>query len=477
MSTPRSKITADLVSTLGSRLQNTKVVTETSPDYGECIARWSDTAVKRAGVVLFPSTAQDISIVVKFVQEHNIDLAVKCGGHSVSGTSSSDGGIVIDLGRMRGVTVDAATKVITAQGGALWADVDNAAAEYGLATVGGTVNHTGIGGLTLGGGYGWLSGRYGMVVDNLLSANLVLADGSVVTASSTENPDLFWAVRGAGHGFGIAVEFQYRCYEQKGEVFSGLLTFTPDKLELVLDFLNSLSEELDANTAAVFMLGQPPGALVPIVAVAPIYIGPEEEARNKFKPLFALGPELDKTYMMPYVKLNALFADMTAYGGRKTFKGTFFLKPVRPAFVRSILDNFTTKLQSDSDLLGSAIVLEFMDMRKVCEVPLSSTAVANRSMNTLNGIVGLRWKESSNDAQHREYARQLQALFKEELDSQLKERNITPDGVPQYLNYAEPGDIAVPEIFGDNTTRLQKLKAQYDPGCLFSKMLSITPVT
>ncbi|KAK2791613.1 hypothetical protein FQN53_000006 [Emmonsiellopsis sp. PD_33] len=476
MASSRLPITSDLVSTLASSLHNTTVVTPSSPGYEESIARWSDAAVKQAGVVLLPVTSEDISIAVKFVQEHHIDLAVRGGGHSVSGTSSSDGGVVIDLSRMRAVTVDIDKKIITAQGGALWADVDTAAAEHGLATVGGTVNHTGIGGLTLGGGYGWLSGRHGMVVDNLLSATVVLADGQIVTASSTENSDLFWALRGAGHNFGVVVEFQYRAHEQPNEVFAGVVSFTIDKLEAVIEVLNSLMEEPDANTAAVCGIGIPPLAPGVMVSVMPFYNGLEEEAKKVFAPLFALGPAVDQTTMIPYAALNGVINGMAGHGGRKTLKGIFFAKPLRPAFIRSVVENFEKKLQTDPDLAASMILLEFLDMRKVCEVPISSTAVVNRSTQTLNSVLFFRWEDPSKDAQHREYSRQLQNMFREELEARMQDGNLAADTVPQYLNYAEPGDSAVPEIFGGNKAKLENLKAQYDPQSLFSKMNAITPV-
>ncbi|PGH16189.1 hypothetical protein AJ79_01956 [Helicocarpus griseus UAMH5409] len=473
----RAPLTAELLSTLESRLVDTRVITKSSPDYQESIARWSDAAVKQAGAVLLPSTPEDISTILKFVQEHNIDFAVKGGGHSVSGASSSEDGIVIDLDRMRAVTVDTEKRIITAQGGAYWADVDTAAAKHGLATVGGTANHTGIGGLTLGGGFGWLSGRYGMVVDNLLSATLVLANGQIVTTSFTENPDLFWAVRGAGHNFGVAVKFQYRCYEQKNDIFSGLISFTPDKLESVVETLNTIFLEPQMDAAAICVLSRPPGAPVPMVSVLPFYNGPEEVARSHFKALFDLKPVVDQTAMFPYVKMNGLTNPMTTHGNRKTLKGTVFAKPLRPSFARSVLNGFTAKLQTDPDLAGSAIILEFYDMRKVDEVSNTSTAVANRSSKILNGVIVLRWKESSNDAKYREYGRQLLATFKDELSTRLAERNLTAEGVSQYMNYAEPGDATVSEIFGQNIVRLQQLKAQYDPNCIFDKYHAIKPIS
>lgn len=146
-----------------------------------------------------------MSKLVAFASKYQLELAVKGGGHSTGGTSATSGGLVIDLAKMRRVTVDAEKKIVTAEGGALWCDIDVAAAEHGLATVGGTVNHTGIGGLTMGGGFGWLSGLYGAVVDNLVGAMVVIANGQILNTSETENAELFWAIRGAGHNFGVAV--------------------------------------------------------------------------------------------------------------------------------------------------------------------------------------------------------------------------------------------------------------------------------
>ncbi|KAI4159782.1 MAG: hypothetical protein LQ342_006293 [Letrouitia transgressa] len=210
-----------LLKRLQASLKTSKLLTPGSEGYATKIKRWADTAEKEAAAILLANSTADISSTLLFAQEHNIDFAICGGGHSTSGSSSSEGGIVIDLSLMRQVTVDPSVMTITAQGGCLWVDVDEAAGKYGLATVGGTVNHTGIGGLTLGGGYGWLSGYHGLAIDNLLSVRMVLADGSLVTASDAENPDLFWAVRGAGQSFGVTVEFTYRAHEQKDPVWAG----------------------------------------------------------------------------------------------------------------------------------------------------------------------------------------------------------------------------------------------------------------
>jgi FAD/FMN-containing dehydrogenase len=179
-----------------------------------------------------------VSKAVLFAVANNLELATKGGGHATSGSSSTEGGLCIDLSLMRDVSVDVAANTVTAQGGCVWEDVDNAAAEHGLAAIGGTVNNTGIGGLTLGGGQGYLTAQVGLVIDNLLAVEMVLADGSVVTASEKSNPDLFWAVRGAGAAFGVATSFVYRAHEQKNPVWAGLVFFPTTHLEEVIKHAN-----------------------------------------------------------------------------------------------------------------------------------------------------------------------------------------------------------------------------------------------
>ena len=172
--------------------------------YERSLLRWSHAAIRRAALVVQPTSALEVSISVKYATENDISLVVMGGGHSTSGASSSDGGMVIDLRRINSVQVDPTGQSVTFGGGCKWKEVDEACSQHGLATVGGTVNDTGVGGLTLGGGYGWLSSKYGLTIDNLLEVEVVLADGSVNTASEQENADLFWALRGAGQNFGVS---------------------------------------------------------------------------------------------------------------------------------------------------------------------------------------------------------------------------------------------------------------------------------
>ncbi|KAK9857404.1 FAD linked oxidase [Penicillium brevicompactum] len=459
------------IEALKSRLDNATIYTPDSENYKQSLIRWSDTGIKPAGVVVQPTQASDISVALLWAQENAIEVAVKGGGHSTAGTSSSAGGLVIDLSRMNGVTVDTSRKTITAQGGATWREVDETGAAHGLAAVGGTVNHTGVGGLTLGGGYGWLSGQYGLTIDNLLSATVVLADGRVVKASLSENEDLFWGLRGAGYNFGVVVDFTYQAYEQKDPVYSGLLAYTPDKLEGVIGALNAILTEPDSRLGAMCAFALSPDGSGPMILVVGFFNGSREEGESKFASFTTLEPVLNTLDLIPYSMVNTLQNPQATYGDRKTLKGIFYQPALDPKFARVIFNDFMSKIQSEPDMATSAILLEFYDMRKTCEVPLESTSLASRNF-TQNGLISLRWTDATKDLEHRAWAREAQDKWKAELDAKSSDQG-DESNVPQYINYAEPGDSAVSSIYGQNLGRLQGLKVKYDPNNVFHKMHAI----
>jgi hypothetical protein len=338
---------------------------------------------------------------------------------------------------MRTVEVDPEQKTITAQGGALWADVDSAAAEHGLATVGGTVNHTGVGGLTLGGGYGWLTGVYGLTIDNLLEAELVLADGSIVTASHTENQDLFWAVRGAGACFGVATKFVYKAYEQKNQIWAGLLCFPPPLLEKVFEFANQQVEIIGGKHSMVVAFGAPPPAHQPLVLVVVMYNGSESEGREFFAPLFKLGPLMDTTTMMPYPSLNGMVNAMMPHGDRKNQKGSVFLYPLDPAFAQSVLDDFVAFTKRVPDAGRTVILFEYTSPHQWMKVSPTDTAFANRG-NYCNVLIQPTWSAKENDMLTREWAREMASKFQTEFKRKKGEKDIdksTMEAVAAYSNY------------------------------------------
>ncbi|KAJ5139451.1 FAD linked oxidase N-terminal [Penicillium atrosanguineum] len=470
-----SRISATAINALRNQLVTATLLTPDSSGYEESLIRWSDTGMKRAGVVVQPVEPMDIRAALLWAQDHGVEIAVKGGGHSTAGTSSSEGGLVIDLSRMNQVTVDPEAKTITAQGGATWQEVDQAGAAYELVTVGGTVNHTGVGGLTLGGGYGWLSGQYGLTIDNLLSATVVLADGNVVKASATEHPDLFWGLRGAGYNFGVVVDFTYQAYVQKNPVYTGVLGYPIEKLESVVEQLNATLANPDPRSGAMSIFAHAPDGSGPIIVVICFYNGTREEGQERFSAFTALNPVLNTLDMVPYPVVNTLQNPQARYGDRKSFKGVFYEPPLDPKFVRSILNDLLSKIEKDPDLAPSAIILEFINMRKICDVPLADTALASRN-STQNGIIFLRWTNSMKDQDHRSWAREIQSKWKIELDARARDDS-QGENVPQYINYAEPGDSVVTNIYGANLPRLQTVKSKYDPKNVFHKMHPIPLLT
>ena len=255
---------------------------------------------------MFPKDERDVSRALKFATSNKVPLSIKCGGHNPSGASSITDGLCIDLSRyFNTARVDPEKRLVYVGGGAIWKTVDHATIAHGLATPGGTVNHTGVGGLILGGGYGYLSGQYGLVIDNLVQATVVTADGSVVTASPTSHPDLFWGIRGGGCNFGIVTEFVLKVYPQRKTVFAGQVIFPPPLLGKVCEAVDKWWPEAKEQEAMLLALTRGPDGQVrieisfclgvnshssqPMGVLALFYNGSEEEGRANFKQFYDIG--------------------------------------------------------------------------------------------------------------------------------------------------------------------------------------------
>ena len=412
---------------------------------------------------LLPSTAKSIALVLPYLSQHNIDVAVKGGGHSTGAASSTDAGLAIDLANLNQVTVDPNARTVKAGGGANWGEVDEALATHGLGTVGGTVSDTGVGGLTLGGGYGWLSGLYGLTVDNLISARVVLANGQILTASKEDNPDLFWGLRGAGQNFGVTVEFEFQAFPIE-RIWGGMLVFPPPLLPKIVGAWNDILPGLQGRGAGSIGFARPPPAGGQVAVIVPIvFVGSEEEGTTAFKPLLDLGPLVNDVKDRPYMEANRLLAP--PIGLRVSMKGTSFSFPVRPEFAQQLLESFTAFTETTTDAAGSLILLELFDPKIVCErASNTDTAFANRG-NHLNAMVGPFWTDPANDAVCRQWARDMTAIFNEELEASRKkgETDAGRDAVMLYGNY-DHYDKKGSDIFGVNYPKLAELKRKYDPG-------------
>ena len=443
-----------LAKELKESLGDARIVTPESGEYKESLVRWSEVAERdavgtrewqparklmseRQGIVVFVRSAEHISTAIKLSKKHHIEIAVSGGKHSSGGAASTAGGLVIDLAEMRNVTIDEQKKTLNVQGGAVWKDVDEAAAEYGLATVGGTVNHTGVGGLTLGGGYGWLSGRYGLTIDNLLKVTIVLADGSITTASETVNADLFWAVRGAGQCFGVVADFTYQGFEQKNQVWAGQMLFPAAKcLDAIVQFANNFAERNDPNAAMAVGLTAPPMMKEIAINTSVFYNGPQEQAEATFGPLLKLEPVLKTAQMRPYSEVNSMLNPLVPYGGSKLSKGASFVAPLRPDFIRSLIAELEAVHKEVPAAKRTLINMEFHSPDIWCKTPPGTMSYANRGKH-MNVLIMPFWSKREDDQTIRSFVKRIAAMYDAELEKIREERGHPKDmaNILEYGNY------------------------------------------
>ncbi|GJF00870.1 FAD-dependent oxidoreductase [Phanerochaete sordida] len=353
------------------------VTSQDGKAYDEAVRRWADNAQRQAKVVVLPRTSEDVSKAIRYAVANDLEIAIRGGGHSCSGASSSDG-LVIDLRHFASVSVDQDKRLLIVGGGAIWETVDREAAKYGLATVGGTVNHTGVGGLTLGGGYGWLTGDYGLALDNVVQAEVVIANGDILTCNAMENTDLFWAIRGGGSNFGVITAFVFQAHPQPNLIWSGLTVFAPDNLPAIVQASQKISKLPPKGRTSCIIFSCPRPALEPAIVFLPFYNGPEEVGRAMFKPILDIGPLTDMTRQMPYEQQNALFNDVTPVGGRKLMKSAYIGAEIDEGVIMNLFRAFVKLLEQYRELKPSIIVVDLHPFQKIMEVPPDGTAFANR---------------------------------------------------------------------------------------------------
>lgn len=324
------------------------------------------------------SCPEEVSKVVKFATKHRIPIAIQGRAYSTSASSSTHGGIVIDLSKMCQIVVDSKSHIVTAEAGATWEEVDETAANFQLAVVGCTTNQTSVGGTALGGGYGWLTGRYGLVIDNILSLKMVLADGRIVNVSDEENSDLFWAVRGAGQDFGIATSLTFRAHPQPNEVFGGVLYFTLDKLPNIVDFVNKFEQQSTGNEALFFGFKRPPVGEETMIFMIPFYNGSLPYALEFFKPILTLEASINETSMMPYPRMNTLMNKAAEFGGRKSIDGSNFTLPLDTELLEELFQDFNNIMKTYPRVHESALVFELLPYKEVIKIPNDSTAFMSR---------------------------------------------------------------------------------------------------
>lgn len=447
------------------------LVTPDHPEYPQAIARWAVNSQRRAKIVAFVRSPTDVALAIRYARSNGLPLAVRGGGHNPAGASSCENGLVIDLSRYINVArVDADKKVVYVGGGALWEAVDKVAIQYGLATVAGTVNHTGVGGLLLGGGYGWLAPAHGLVIDNLLQATVVTADGSILTASATENPDLFFAIRGGGGNFGVAIEFVLKLHPQRRTVYAGMVTFAASALPKIVRataewFPNAGGNEGMFQIATVGPQGEP------IIILCLFYNGTEVEGRVNFKRFFDIEPIADRSREMLYEEVNTLQNDIAYHGQGAYMKGASN-RNASAAAIAKAHEKVVEIVQTSG--FKAYLILEYLPLSNITSVPADATAF--RREPTPNVLALTHWKENSpeNTARARSVSGEILSLVTAAAPNQkLGYSNYDFDAVGD-INWTTSDKAKL--VFAKNYPRLQKIKGRYDPDNVFNRWFPIIPV-
>jgi FAD/FMN-containing dehydrogenase len=436
-------------------------------DYDKARQVWNGMIDRKPAVIVRCAGVADVVEAVNFARAQNLCVAVRGGGHNVTGAAVCDGGMVIDLSAMKGIHVDPTLRTVRAQGGVTWGELDRETQVFGLATTGGLISSTGIAGLTLGGGIGWLARKYGLACDNLLSADVVTADGKVVVASPKHNSDLFWAIRGGGGNFGVVTSLEYRLHPVGPMVTGGIALYPMDQAASVLrfyrDYISRAPDELSAFPAFITI---PPLPAVPVelhgktaIALAVCYAGPAARANRVLGPVRTFGPPLvDLIGPIPYSALQSLFDDSAPFGGLSYWKSDT-LDELSDECI-DVLVSHTAKL---AELCPLTIVHIYPLRGAIARVGAHKTAYSHRA-ERFSTIVSATWFNPDQSETHIEWVRGLwQAM-----------RPCASGGVqPNFLG--EEGDDRVRAAYGDNYPRLVEVKRRYDPTNFFHMNQNIAP--
>jgi FAD/FMN-containing dehydrogenase len=442
-----------------------EVVTTHDGKYDELRKTWNGMVDRRPAVIVRASNAQDVRHAVNFARERRILTSVRGGGHHIAGNAVADGGRVIDQSGLRTVRVDPARRVARVAPGALLGDFDREAQAFGLATPLGINSTTGVAGLCLGGGFGWLSRKHGMTVDNLISADIVTADGTQRMVSATEEPDLFWAIRGGGGNFGVVTSFEFKLHPVGPELYSGLVVYPMLQARKVLrawrDFALAAPRELSVWAV---LRKAPPLPFLPesvhgkdVVVFAVVYAGDPAAGERVVAPVLKFATPVGSTLMpTPYAGFQAAFDPLLAPGARNYWK-SHNLGAIDDGLLEVVIAAAGSAPGPECEVfiaqLGGAMA----------EVGPTETAYAGRDANYVMNVHG-RWQSPADDDRCREWTRRLY-------------RDVAPFSTGGgYVNFfTEDEGERVAQAYGANYERLQRVKGRFDPHNLFRMNMNVSP--
>jgi FAD/FMN-containing dehydrogenase len=441
-----------------------RLIQREDPEYDEARSIYNAMIDKRPLLIAQCADVADVMACVSFAREEGLDLAVRGGGHNGAGLALVDDGIVVDLSRMKGIRVDPEAKSVRVEAGCRWQDVDHATHAFGLATVSGIIANTGVGGLTLGGGHGYLTRKYGLTIDNLLSADVVLADGTLVHASENDNPDLFWALRGGGGNFGIVTSFEYRLHPVEN-VVGGPVLWSLDDLETTMRWYRDWLPSAPDDVYAYYLVMEvPPVDHFPVslhgrkvCGMFVCYTGPADHSDEVLAPIREVAaPVAEMVHEMPYPMLQSMLDDLYPPGLQWYWKGDF---------VREISDEAVTQHRRFAEVPTPHSTMHLYPVDGAAHRSASdATAWGHRDATWSMVIAGVDPRPSKKDAIESWARDYWNALHPHSLGA-------------AYINFMmEEGQERVRAFYGDNYDELRRIKTKYDPDNFFHVNQNVKPL-
>jgi len=437
-------------------------------DYDEVRQLWNGMHDKKPALIARCTGVADVIASVNFARENNLLISVRGGGHNVSGSASNDGGMMIDLSSMKSIWIDQAKQTALVQGGATLADLDRETQVFGLAAAGGVVSTTGVAGLTLGGGLGWLRKKYGLSIDNLISVDMVTADGRFVKASADENSDLFWAVRGGGGNFGIVTTFEYQLHPVGPMVTLAAPFYPAEEAKEILpvwrDFMESSPDEISGS--AMFWT-IPPAPDFPeethgrrVLILATVHCGSLDEGEKLMKPLREISmPLVDLSTPIPWTMLQSMFDPFFPKGEQHYYFKSTYIKAMDEATIDAMLDR---AINPPQPMVLIAIWQYGGAMSRVDDTATAFTGRKNKYLFSIDAC----WADAGADEEVLAYSREFWKHM----------QDYSPGGL--YVNFAglgEEGVDLVKSAYGANYERLLQVKRNYDPDNFFRNNQNIKP--
>ncbi len=441
-----------------------KVLTSGDAGYDEARAVFNGMIDRTPGLIVQPANTADVEKCAKFAKEHGLLVSVKGGGHSAPGYGVCDDGLMIDMSSMRAITVDPKARTVIAEGGAQWGEFDAATQAHGLAVTGGRNPTTGIAGLTLGSGSGWLERKLGYTVDNLLGVEIVTADGEAIHASEKENKELFWGLRGGGGNFGVVTKFEYQLHPIGPIVYGGQLAFPRFMAKQVIrayrDFIENAPDDVGGAVALLSAPRMdpipPPVQGMPVLGIVICYTGKPEDGPAAIKPLLDLNPVMNMTQPMPYVAVQDMLTAANPPGLRNYWKAGMY--PELPDELIDAIVEATDKPLSEH----TTIIIQPLG-GQVHRVAEDNSAMGWRKAKWALHVLGA-WENPDEDADQTAWVRNVA-----DVTAKWEQKGI-------YLNYLmDEGEQRVKDSFGPNYPRMVELKNKYDPTNLFCFNQNITP--